>query len=144
MAVSLTDQFMNTFFNVHQFVYEKSGGRVGAKLAGRPMLLLRTTGRRSGKARTAPLLYVRDGDDYVVIASTNGGDQHPGWYFNLKDHAPAEVQVGRMTVAVTATDATDDSRERMWAEADRVNRGGYTKYQTRTERHIPVVVLSPT
>ena len=72
------------------------------------MLLLRTTGRRSGKARTAALLYVRDGDDYVVIASTGDGDQHPGWYFNLKDDAPAELQVGRTTLAVAAADATGD------------------------------------
>lgn len=143
MAVPLIDRVMSKFLDLHQLVYDKTDGRVGASLAGRPMLLLRTTGRRTGKPRTAALLYVRDGDDYVVIASTGGADQHPGWYHNLKDGAPAEIQVGRQRIPVVAADATGDRRDRLWAEADRVNKGGYTNYQSRTERRIPVVVLSP-
>ena len=143
MAVPLIDQVLSKFLDVHQLVYDKSDGRVGASLAGRPMLLLRTTGRRTGKSRTAALLYIRDGDDYVVIASTGGADHHPGWYFNLQDDAPAEIQVGRQRMAVTARDATGEHRERLWAEADRVNKGGYSNYQSRTEREIPVVVLTP-
>lgn len=144
MAVPLINRVLSTFLDVHQFVYDKSDGRIGANLAGRPMLLLRTTGRRTGKARTAALLYIRDDGDYVVIASTGGADQHPGWYFNLKDGAPAEIQVGRERVTVTANDATGERRERLWAEADRINKGGYSTYQSRTEREIPVVVLTPT
>lgn len=144
MELPLTDRIMSGFLRVHQLVYERSDGRIGASLAGRPMLLLRTTGRRTGKPRVAALLYIRDGDDYVVIASTGGRDVHPGWYFNLADSAPAEVQVGRERIPVTGSDATGERRERLWAEADRVNKGGYSTYQSRTERQIPVVVLSPT
>ena len=143
MAVPLTDRVLSKLLVVHQFVYDKSDGRIGASLAGRSMLLLRTTGRRTGKPRTAALLYIRDGDDYVVIASTGGADHHPGWYFNLRDDAPAEIQVGRERIAVTAADATCDRREQLWAEADRVNRGQYSTYQSRTDRQIPVVVLTP-
>ena len=143
MLGSLTGQLLSGFLRVHQFVYERTDGRVGASLGGRPMLLLRTTGRRSGKRRVAALLYVKDGDDYAVIASTGGADVHPGWYFNLADSAPAEIQIGRERTAVTASDAAGKRRERLWGEADRINKGGYNTYQSRTERQIPVVVLSP-
>ncbi len=144
VAVPLKDQILGGLLRVHQFVYEHSDGRIGASLAGRPMLLLRTTGRRSGKPRVAALLYVEDGDDFVVIASTGGADVHPGWYFNLSDNAPAEIQIGRERRSVSALDATGDRRQRLWAEADRINKGGYSIYQSRTTREIPVVVLTPT
>jgi F420H(2)-dependent quinone reductase len=143
VALPLSVKILGGFLRVHQFVYERTGGRVGASLGGRPMLLLRTTGRRSGKARVAALLYVRDGEDYVVIASTGGCDVHPGWYFNLADGARAEIQIGRERIAVTASDAGGDRRKRLWAEADRVNKGRYGQYQANTDRVIPVVVLSP-
>jgi deazaflavin-dependent oxidoreductase (nitroreductase family) len=143
VAIPLSGKILGGFLRVHQIVYEWTDGRVGASLVGRPMLLLRTTGRRSGKARVAALLYVRDGEDYVVIASTGGRDAHPGWYFNLADGAPAEIQIGRERTAVTASDASGERRKRLWAEADRVNKGGYSRYQSNTDREIPVVVLSP-
>ena len=128
---------------VHQFVYEKTDGRVGASLAGRPMLLLRTIGTKTGKERTSALLYVRHGDAYVVIGSTGGGPRHPGWYHNLRARPEAEVQVGRRRIPVVAREATDEERPELWARANEVNGGQYDAYQSLTERRIPVVVLEP-
>jgi len=143
MAVPLIDRVMGTVLTVHQVVYDRSGGRIGASLAGRPMLLLRTTGARTGQARTAALLYVRDGEDYAVIASKGGDDRHPGWYHNLIADPDVEIQVGTDTVPVRARVAQGDERDRLWAAADAVNKGQYTTYQSRTDREIPVVVLAP-
>jgi deazaflavin-dependent oxidoreductase (nitroreductase family) len=126
---------------IHQWLYEKSDGRIGANLAGRPMLLLRTVGAKTGKQRTNALLYVPTSGDFTVIASTGGGPKHPGWYHNLLARPEAEVQVGRERIPVHARVAEGDERERLWAEANRINRGGYDGYQAKTERRIPVVVL---
>ena len=129
--------------SVHQWIYERTDGRIGRSLGGRPMLLLRTVGARTGQRRTAALLYVRDGTSYVVVASTGGGPRHPGWYHNLRAQPDVEIQIGRERIRVRARDATDDERPRLWAEANRVNGGQYDVYQSRTDRRIPVVVLEP-
>ena len=76
------ESLAGSLLTFHQWLYEVSDGRIGANLMGRPMLLLRTTGRRTGLPRTAALLYVRDGDAFVVIASKGGAPQHPGWFHN--------------------------------------------------------------
>jgi deazaflavin-dependent oxidoreductase (nitroreductase family) len=128
---------------VHQWVYEYSDGRIGATLGGRPMLLLRTVGRRSGEPRIAALLYVRDGDAYVVIASKGGSPRHPGWFHNLTATPEVEIQVGRERIPVRARVAEGKERSRLWARADEVNQGQYAVYQSRTSRVIPVVVLEP-
>src|SRR5262249_52131103 len=127
----------------HQWLYEVSDGRIGANLGGRPMLLLRTVGRRSGQPRTAALLYVRDGHSYVVVASKGGAPQNPGWFHNLLAHPDVEVQVGRERIPVRARVASAEERPRLWARADEVNQGQYDIYQSRTSRPIPVIVLEP-
>jgi len=127
----------------HQWAYQRSGGRIGASLGGRPMLLLHTVGRRSGEPRTATLLYATDGDRFVVVASRYGGPVNPGWYHNLLAQPDAEIQVGRRRIPVRAHVAEGEERTKLWELADRVNKGGYTTYQARTERQIPVVVLEP-
>jgi len=127
----------------HQWLYERSDGRIGATLGGRPMLLLRTVGRRSGQARTAALLYVRDGGAYAVVASKGGAPQHPGWFHNLISKPDVEIQVGRQRIPVRARVAEGEERARLWARADEVNQGQYSTYQSRTKRSIPVVVLEP-
>jgi deazaflavin-dependent oxidoreductase (nitroreductase family) len=105
------------------------------------MLLLRTVGRRTSQPRTAALLYVRDGDAYVVIASKGGAAQHPGWFHNLTAQPEVEIQVGRERIPVRARIAEGAERSRLWARADEINRGQYATYQSRTSRVIPVVVL---
>jgi deazaflavin-dependent oxidoreductase (nitroreductase family) len=128
---------------LHERIYRLTGGKVGGKAGKAPVLLLTTTGRKSGRPRTSPLLYARAGDNgYTVIASTGGAPQHPLWYLNLQANPVAEVTVGRETRKVRARDAQGEERERLWRSlADLYP--GYDRYARRTSRRIPVVVLEP-
>ena len=139
----LLESLMGPLLTVHQWLYENTDGRIGASLGGRPMLLLRTVGRRTRQPRTAALLYVRDGKAYAVIASKGGAPHHPGWFHNLTAEPNVEIQVGRTRIPVRARVAEGDERSRLWARADEVNQGQYATYQSRTSRVIPVVVLAP-
>lgn len=139
----LVEIVFGPLLTVHQWLYEQSDGRIGTNLGGRPMLLLRTVGRRSKEPRTAALLYVQDGDRYAVIASKGGAPKHPGWFHNLMAQPDVEIQVGRTRIPVRASIAEGDERARLWARADEVNQGQYAVYQSRTKRTIPVVVLDP-
>jgi F420H(2)-dependent quinone reductase len=139
----LLESVMGPLLTVHQWLYENTDGRIGASLGGRPMLLLRTVGRRTREPRTAALLYVRDAKAYVVIASKGGAPQHPGWFHNLTAEPNVEIQVGRERIPVRARIAEGEERSRLWARADDINQGQYTIYQSRTKRPIPVVVLEP-
>jgi deazaflavin-dependent oxidoreductase (nitroreductase family) len=125
----------------HALVYRATHGRLFGSAAGMEVLLLTTTGRRSGKARTTPLTFLRDGNEVVVIASFGGADVPPGWLCNLRSDPQARVTVGRRRMAVTAREATDAERERLWPTITSVN-PGYARYQARTSRRIPVVLLT--
>ena len=127
---------------LHRRVYRLSGGRVGGHLKDLPVLLLTTTGRRSGKARTAPLGYFRDGDNLAVIASNGGMDWTPAWWLNLTEDSTATIEVGRDRRPVVGREATPEERARIWAEATR-RFPAYGRYQQRTARAIPVVILEP-
>ena len=126
---------------LHTKLYRLTGGKVGGKAGKAPVLLLTTTGRKSGQPRTNPLLYAHAGDNaYMVIASKGGADKHPLWYRNLQADPLAEVTVGRETHRVRARDAQGAERERLWRTlADLYP--GYDKYAQKTSRRIPVVVL---
>lgn len=137
----LVEAVLAPLLGVHQWLYEVSDGRIGTNLGGRPMLLLRTVGRKTRQPRTAALLYVRDGDTWAVIASKGGAPQHPGWFHNLLAQPDVEIQVGRERIPVRARVAEGEQRARIWARADEVNQGQYTVYQSRTKRQIPVIVL---
>ncbi len=128
--------------DVHKFWYQVTGGIIGGNVMGRPILMLTTTGRKSGEPRTAPLLFLRDDGRYVVIASFGGNDQHPAWWLNLKRHPEAEVRVGRERHRVLAEAATGDERERLWSAVVEMY-PNYAEYQENTSRQIPVVVLRP-
>lgn len=128
---------------VHQLLYEKTDGRIGTSIGKRPMLLLRTVGAKTGKDRTSALLYVPHGEAYAVIASKGGDPKHPGWYHNLIAHPDVEAQVGRKRIPVRARVAEGGERSKLWASADQVNEGAYERYQSKTDRKIPVVVLDP-
>jgi F420H(2)-dependent quinone reductase len=129
--------------HIHARVYRATGGKVGGRAGKAPVLLLTTTGRKSGQPRTSPLLYTHAGDDaYMVIASKGGAAQHPLWYRNLQANPLAEVTVGRETRQMRARDAHGEERERLWrALADLYP--GYDRYAKKTSRRIPVVVLEP-
>ena len=126
----------------HVWLYRATGGRIGHYLGKVPTLLLTTTGRKSGKRYTTPLTYVRDGADLVLIASNGGTAAQPSWWLNLQAHSETSVQVGAQTLRVRATQALPDQRARLWAMAVAIYLG-YTGYQQRTSREIPVVVLHP-
>jgi F420H(2)-dependent quinone reductase len=128
---------------IHNRVYRLSGGRVAGKIGKAPVLLLTTTGRKSGQARTNPLLYAPAGDNgYMVIASKGGAPQHPLWYLNLEANPLAAVTVGRETRQVRARTAEGEERERLWRSLADVY-PSYDKYAEKTSRRIPVVVLEP-
>ena len=122
--------------------YRETDGAEGYDWNGAPCLLLTTTGRKSGEPRTQPLIFARDGDDLLVVASVGGSPKHPAWYLNLTADPSAEVQVRADTFRVTARTATPEEKPRVWKI---VNEGwpNYDVYQTRTDRDIPVVILSP-
>lgn len=131
--------------SVHQNLYERSGGRIGHGLIGVPSALLRTTGRRTGQARTSALVYARDGRDYLVVASNGGSDRPPGWLFNIEAEPNVEIQVGRMRTAASAriVTADDPGYPRLWKAVNDNNHGRYGRYQAKTSRKIPVVVVTP-
>jgi deazaflavin-dependent oxidoreductase (nitroreductase family) len=134
--------FINAVDKANQWVYWVSGGRVGGQLLKYSMLLLQTVGRKSGKVRTHTLLYVRDGDELVVIASNNGQDHHPGWYFNLLANPRAKVQAGTHSYDVEARVVGGEDYERLWQKLLAV-RPQYREYLSRTTRHFPIVALKP-
>jgi deazaflavin-dependent oxidoreductase (nitroreductase family) len=134
--------FLKTIGATHNAVYRASGGRIGGKIQGMPVLLLTTTGRKSGKSRTTPLLFIRDGDSVVVVASNGGSDSFPSWWLNLRSNPAAEIEIGRERTRVTARKASPEERARLWPEFTS-RYAGYAKYATRTERVIPVVILDP-
>jgi F420H(2)-dependent quinone reductase len=106
------------------------------------LLLLTTTGRKSQRKRTVPVLYMRDGGNYVVTASNAGSDKHPGWYFNCKGNPTAHIQIGRTKVAVLADEASVEERERLWTAWLKEN-PRYQGQQEKTARTFPMVILRP-
>jgi deazaflavin-dependent oxidoreductase (nitroreductase family) len=129
---------------VHLAVFRATNGRLSSKLAGQKMLLLTTTGRRTGKPRTVPLLYVDDGETIVLIGSNWGGPAHPLWVRNLLAKAEAKVQVRGRRRRVTAHVASGAERERLWSLVTAAY-PGYNAYATRLadKREIALVVLTP-
>ena len=127
---------------LHRNVYRLSGGKIGARIVNLPVLLLTTTGRKSGRPRTQPLAYTRTSDGYAVIASKGGAARHPLWYLNLRAYPLAEVTVGRETHKVRAREAEGEERERLWRQMADVY-PGYDRYARKTSRRIPVIVLAP-
>ena len=121
--------------------YRETGGDVGhVWKRGSKILLLTTTGRRTGNETTTPLIYEQDGEKYVIVASKGGAPEHPGWYRNLAKTPEVEVQVKDEVFKARARTAEGEERERLWKLVNH-QWPDYDAYQTRTEREIPVVVL---
>jgi deazaflavin-dependent oxidoreductase (nitroreductase family) len=133
------------FLRLHEALYVRTDGRIGHRLIGVPSLLLRTTGRKTGLTRTAALIYGRDGDGYVLVASNHGYDRPPAWFVNLQADRHVSVQVARARIDGTATivSAGDPDYERLWKLVNLSNRGRYEAYQSKTSRPIPLVVVRP-
>ncbi len=127
----------------HTREYLESGGQKGHIWRNdAPTLLITTTGRRSGTPRRTPLIYGRDGDNYVIVASKGGADDQPLWYLNLAANPEVELQVADRVFKARARDANLDERPRLWAAMAKIW-PDYDVYQTKTDRQIPVVVLEP-
>jgi F420H(2)-dependent quinone reductase len=139
--MSVTSQVLR----VHEKLYIASDGRVGHRILGVPTLLLHTTGRRSGKTRTNGLVYARDGDDYLVVASNGGADRAPAWLHNLQANPSVEIQIGRerRPAAARVVEPTDPGYSRLWKIVNENNRDRYVAYQQETARPIPVIALTP-
>ena len=120
--------------------YRETDGEVGYLWRGVPTLILTTTGRRSGQPRPKALIFGRDGDDHVVVASKGGAPAHPAWYRNLVDHPEVEVQVKGERFRARARTAEGEERARLWKLMTGIW-PDYDQYQQRTDRQIPVVVL---
>ena len=134
---------VHVFSRVDRALFRWTGGRFGlAPLGIAPWLLLTTRGRKSGREHTVPLIYVRDGDRFVVAASAGGQPGHPAWWFNVNDDPRISVQVGRTVRSCIARTARGVERDRLWAILV-ATYPGFHAYQARLSREIPVVVLGP-
>lgn len=141
-ATKPNPRFVRAFSSLHRAIVRATGGRLLTRFRGEPMILLTTTGRRSGEPRTWPLTGLRAGDGWAVAASNGGHDRHPAWYLNLVADPAATVQAGRRRVAVRARVTEGDERAE-WYRRFEAYLDNYTAYQAATEREIPVVLLEP-
>jgi len=139
----------NSFFNIFRFfmaiyvyLYRLSGGKFGSQVQGLPVLLLTTTGRRTGKKRTTPLGYLEHEGSYVVTATNAGFESQPAWFHNLKSQPQVALQIGNKQLTAVAEPANPTLRQQLWAQF--VEKApGYGAYPARTTREIPVVLLRP-
>ena len=130
----------NLFGDEHVRVYRETGGKRGYHWRGTEILLLNTTGRRSGQERSFALIHRADGDRYVIVASKGGAPEHPMWFKNLEAQPDVTVQVHDEVIPVHASVAEGEERARLWSRMTEVW-PDYDKYQAKTDREIPVVVL---
>jgi F420H(2)-dependent quinone reductase len=131
---------------LHGLIYEKTNGLVGHRIPGiSPSLMLHTLGAKTGQVRTSTLSYARDHHDYLIVASMGGAPRSPGWYHNLKKQPDVEINVGQDRFHVRARSVLPDDSDypRLWQVVNDNNADRYRAYQTRTERPIPIVVLTP-
>jgi deazaflavin-dependent oxidoreductase (nitroreductase family) len=145
-TLSLADRswpVLRRLMDAHTLMYRLTGGRIGHRIPGlAPMLLLDHVGAKSGTPRTTPLLYVEDPPNAVIVASKGGFPKHPAWFHNLRANPDTTIQIGPERRRVRARVAAPHERERLWPMAVAAY-SGYTDYQERTDREIPLVILEP-
>jgi deazaflavin-dependent oxidoreductase (nitroreductase family) len=130
------------FGDAHVQKYEETGGKTGHDWNGTSCLVLHTQGRKTGRVKKFPLIYGRDGNDYVLVASKGGAPEDPGWYKNLVAHPDVKIQVWGEVIPVRARTASAADKKRVWPIMT-AQWPDYDKYQAATKRDIPVVLLSP-
>jgi F420H(2)-dependent quinone reductase len=133
---------LRIFSKVHITVYRWTGGMIGGRILGNRMLLLTTTGRKTGQPRTTPVAYLTDGDAMIIVGGAAGAAKHPDWWLNLQSRPEAQVQVGRRKMRVNATRALLEDQQRLWARYP-AQHTLFDKMQKRMFREIPVVILRP-
>jgi deazaflavin-dependent oxidoreductase (nitroreductase family) len=144
--MSIYESVFHTTLQVHAFIYEHTDGLVGHRMLGVPCLMLRTAGRRSGQTRTNSLVYAKDRDRYLVVASKGGDPKAPAWLLNLRAKPEVQVQIGRTRFQATSAEigADDPNYARLWKLVNDNNGNRYDAYQRKTTRPIPVVALRRT
>lgn len=128
--------------DLHVYVYRRTGGLVGGKMGGMNVLLLTTTGRKTGQPRTVPVLYETDGQDLVIIASNSGSPEHPAWYNNLEANPQVELEIRHEKKKAVARTASTEERSRLWGRMV-AKFSSYGDYQQKVDRVLPVVLLRP-
>ena len=139
---NLKDRVARLVTGGHSLLHRLSGGRLGGRIAGMPVLLLTTRGRRSGRPRTVPLTYLERRGAVVLVASYGGDDRHPAWYRNILASPEVEVTRGRHRRAMTARTASAAEKAELWPDVVAAY-AGYERYRQRTRRDIPLVLLTP-
>lgn len=127
---------------LHAALFRLTDGRLGGEMLRSPVLILTTTGRRSKKKRETPLLYLRDGEDFAIVASNGGTSKHPAWYLNLMADPEAEVRMRGRALRVRAEEVSGEEKRRLWGLLVEMY-PSYADYQEKTNREIPVLVLRP-
>lgn len=135
-------RLMRAFIALHVWLYRSSRGRLMGKMGAAPVLLLTTTGRKSGRIRTVPLLYLNDDGTFAIVASLGGSPKHPAWYLNLEAEPRVTIQVGSRRFVGEARRASAEEKTRLWPRLVALY-PQYADYQKRTTRDIPVVIVRP-
>lgn len=140
--VTVRRRLIRTLWGFHRWLYRATSGRLGSRIVGMPVMLLTTTGRRTGRHHTTSLTYLPYGSNFVVIGSNGGASKHPDWVLNLRANPRAIVQILNRRIAIRAREETGAERSQLWNRA--VQRySGYEAYQSRTTRTIPLIILEP-
>jgi deazaflavin-dependent oxidoreductase (nitroreductase family) len=138
-AGKVGQRLQHFFTQRHVAFYRLTNGKVGG---GKSLLILTTTGRKSGVERDTPLFFFPDGDHFIIIASNGGAPKHPTWWLNLQSNPKAKIQIRSRVLSVTARQADPEERKRLW-EIISENYKNFVEYQKRTPREIPIVILTP-
>ncbi|WP_378739963.1 nitroreductase family deazaflavin-dependent oxidoreductase [Nocardia brasiliensis] len=140
--MSMQNQIERIFARLNASLYRVSGGKLGGRIGQAPILLLNTVGRKSGQRRTSPLLYRQVGDRYLIAGSHRGSPTHPAWVLNLRANPEAEIEIGKQTIPVVATELSAAERDAAWPQLDAIY-PSYADYRTKTDRTIPLFALIP-
>jgi F420H(2)-dependent quinone reductase len=134
--------FLKVVLSIYVFLYRLTNGAIGGQMAGLQVLLLTTTGRKTGQPRTTPLGYFKQDGNFVLIASNGGADRNPAWFYNLKSNPQVTIQIGNRQMAAHAEQVNTEKRTQLWTELIKMA-PTYERYTQRTKREIPMVIVQP-
>ncbi len=140
--MSIAKWFFRQFMRLQVYMYRRSGGKRMNRVRRMPILLLTTIGRKSGRERVTPVMFIRDGDNYVITASNNGAEENPGWFANLQADPKVKIEVDGVSKNVIARKASAEERSRLWPQLVR-QAHFFEDYQKKAKRDIPMVILTP-
>ena len=142
MASAIQNQMVKFFTGLHVFLYRTSGGKIWGSIGGNPVLMLTTTGRKTGKPRTTPVMYIHKDNEYLITASAGGADQNPTWLSNLNSKPEATIEMDGKKINVKAIITSGDERDKLYENFKALSRN-FIEYEKKTTRKIPVIRLQP-